>query len=345
MSPLYGYAMISDGSFIHFFGFMNHYSFGSGINQFCESNGPNWFLPNQCTCRSGWTKKSGYCYLDCPPDSTDVLRWDGGRECKQCHIQIDACTECETSITQEVTCSDCVNNLVVSADNLACECPPVHYQQGTGLDSLCVPNTPFCDTAENQTGRCLTCIPLYEVNPDTFGCQLIQCASNEWRRADQTCAPNPPNCVTATDTYGICSVASDGYYVKTDTSIELCSTIDANCDKCQNYDAKCTDCSTNYAWNEDLQKCVYDCPMGQATNPTNTGCYSCSSVDPNCATCSGTAIECVTCAVGFKLAGPAHPTLTCIPDCASNEYFDPAISTTTCQACPDNCLRCADITG
>lgn len=124
-------------------------------------------------------------------------------------------------------------------------------------------------------------MPLYEVNPATNVCRLVGCGASAWRKPDNTCDPNPLNCITAADFTGVCMAATPGFYVKLDTSIELCSTPDSNCLNCENYTAKCTLCNPNFVWDDDHQKCIFNCPASnQATNPDNNGCYLCSTLDP-----------------------------------------------------------------
>jgi hypothetical protein len=69
--------------------------------------------------------------------------------------------------------------------------------------------------------------------------------------------------------------------------VQTCSSVDSNCQNCENYEGKCTLCVANYAWSEDDNKCIYDCPaINEATNPSNNGCYNCNTIDSNCSECT-----------------------------------------------------------
>ncbi|GAA6047624.1 hypothetical protein JCM3770_001594 [Rhodotorula araucariae] len=292
-------------------------------NGICASNAPG----ATCECSAGWTRAANG--TQCAACATGYYMSSGG--------------DCLARTFWDATSSSCV------ACNPLCE---TCYKEGTGGCLSCrAPNVLMpgggCVAVDSKTGVC-----------DGSGANGTETVSGwVYDNAKEVCDALPARCVAggidnfnaaSTRSSLTCSKCLPGSYLVDGACANSCpagtlvpkdglscKACDSSCATCSGSTSYCTTCASPTALVLN-GTCISasSCPTGYFTSTSNTS--ACLACHPDCATCTGTATTCVTCP-------SSRPVLTsagsCVPTCASNEYYDPAKS--TCVSCSTSCATCS----
>lgn len=115
----------------------------------------------------------------------------------------------------------------------------------------------------------------------------------------------------------------------------------------------CTGCLATYTFtNGATPECLYNCPIATtAVNPTNNGCFDCTSIT-SCTACSNLTNQCSTCLANHYLdisANSCNRCSTIHPECTACDYNSGSPICTTCtsqnylNAAQTSCDSCATL--
>ena len=290
--------------------------------------------PSCTSCISGYTLMSNNCAA-CP----------------------NTCPTCSTTVVSgatKVTCDTCISNLVLQGSGVrSCGCQSNQFLKTTVSPYLCVACSALCLTCTDvnvcsscnagyylQASTCLLCMPVCKTCTTGTTCAtcqnnlvltagICQCNSpyfyNSTTKTCIICSSLQSNCqtcsyATAYDPNNppavVCSTANIGYYINAGTALPCI----ANCNNCDSDPLLCDTPKANFTF--DGVSCV--CSPSYYYQSTTQTCLDCTSVIPGCAICLTNVIPAPT---------------DCNP-CNAIGYFSASYPTTTCTACPSDCVSC-----
>ncbi|TNY23657.1 hypothetical protein DMC30DRAFT_442299 [Rhodotorula diobovata] len=341
-------------------------------NGICASNSTS----ATCECSAGWTRASNG--TQCAACATGYYMSPGGDclacdpSCASCSSPSGTCLTCQDGL-QPLSSDDtkCTTATTASTNGTFVTCSARTYWDASS--SSCVDCNPLCETCFKQgTDGCLSCRSPNVLMPGgtcvAMDSKTGVCDGNGKNGTDVAsgwvydntklvCDALPAKCAAGgVDNFSAASTRSglkcskclpgsyhvdgacvdacpDGTLVSSDGL--SCQACDSSCATCSISTSHCTSCASSSALVLN-GTCISgsSCPAGYFALATNTS--TCLACHPDCATCSGSSTACLTCP-------SSRPVLTssgsCVPTCASSEYYDTAKS--GCVACSASCATCS----
>ena len=117
-----------------------------------------------------------------------------------------------------------------------------------------------------------------------------------------------------------------------------------NCEKCSNKAHSCLSCQKGYTWSEQDSMCKKECLCGDYwTGKEHNSCRKCGLSVKNCRECSSVDnlfVKCGACGEGFRVQDNS-----CLKVCKDVSEYWSGREQNECKGCPENCLKCSDLTG
>ena len=238
---------------------------------------------------------------------------------------IPFCQRCVLILgTSQKICRGCIDNRVLSADNLTCLCRAGFYEES----DTCLECGSGCQSCNSPTDCSLCAFGARNLGDGTCICNSSYYLNYNENQNAIVCERCDPNCMTCVDSPSNCLECKNGF-VANDQNVCECpdgtypSPDNVRCLNCSNGCGMCTsvqvcdECRDGYFLDSN-NRCIYECPVG--TFPSVNECKQCS---PNCRACT-TSINCRSCLQGFFLYGGS-----CRSQCLPGTY---ALSN-VCIAC------------
>ncbi|OMJ85287.1 hypothetical protein SteCoe_13456 [Stentor coeruleus] len=303
----------------------------------------------ECECAEGYGLEadSGDCYA-CS-DENCIVCYSNYQICDKCDDgyffsdnQCSACDKTCSKCIDNVSCTECLPNLVFSTSLCQCE-NGYGFLTNTTTCYLC--DNPYCTSCFSDNTICTDCDNGHYLENNTcFNCdykcntcnESLTCESCKENAflSEETCVCfdsygfnsygdcvpcNNPDCELCQENYDYCTQCSLGYY----ESFGTCISCSLDCYDCDN-STTCTTCKTNAIGPDTNGQCI--CENSYGKNLTTGDCDPC--IENQCSLCQDNNSQCSQCQDGYYLSN--NLCLPCNPSCNT------CINDISCISCKDN---------